>query len=326
MTRTYDSTVILCTYNRAHWLGDAIKSLLDLRMEDGRTYEILVVDNASTDNTQEIVAEIASQTDVPLRCVRETRQGLSAARNRGIAEAQGEWLAFFDDDERAVRDWLFELRATVDEKGIRASGGSVHLITADEDAEMLSPGLQKILAPGGREEHESRFHPKHSLNGGNQMLHWTVFEEIGVYEETWTEGGEDTQFFMRLYNAGIEAWYNPHAVVLHLVPPYRMTPDYIEWLSLRQGWTSARKDKDQRGSLRTSILAALRCVRIGMMMPWYLMAWLKRDGDDLLYRRSRVWRTQGYVRGALRSVAPRVFAQEQFLSRLDFRGERQQFA
>lgn len=326
MTRQFDSTIILCTYNRAHWLGDALRSLLKLRTAEGRDYEILVVDNASTDNTPDVVAEIASEAPVPVRCVRETRQGLSAARNRGIAEARGEWLAFFDDDERAVEEWLLELRATIDAKNVRAAGGSVHLITSDDDAEMLSPALQKILAPGGREEQESKFSPKHSLNGGNQILHWSVFDEIGNYEETWTEGGEDTQFFMRLYNAGIEAWYNPKAIVLHLVPPYRTSPDYVEWLSLRQGWSVARKDIEQRGSFSTSVLAALRCVRIGMLMPWHMMAWLRRDSDELLYRRSRLWRTQGYVRGTLRSVAPRVFAQEQFLSRLDFRGERQQFA
>lgn len=326
MNQQYDVSVILCTYNREQWIGQAIQSLLDLRTDDGISYEIIVVDNASTDATPEVIAEFTSNAARPVRYVRETRQGPSAARNRGIAEATGEWLAFLDDDERADPDWLLELLAMTAKQGVRVSGGAVRLISSDVDAQPVSPLLERVLAPGGRRKTECRFTPRHALNSGNQMLHRSVFDEIGVYEESWTEGGEDTELFTRLYTAGIEAWYTPKAVVLHLVPRYRMSAGYIQWLSLRQGWGMARKDIEQHGALRSAMLAALRCGRSAVLLPLFMLARLRRDRDQVLYRRSRIWRTQGYVRGVLRAVAPSLFAQERFLSRLEFRGERQQFA
>ena len=63
-----------------------------------------------------------------------------------------------------------------------------------------------------------------------------------------------------------------------------------------------------------------------MLLTLLIWARLRGDHDQLLYRRSQTWRTQGYVRGTLRSVAPKLFAQEKFLSRIEFRAERQQFA
>ncbi len=326
MNYQYDVTVILCTYNREQWIGDAIQSLLDLRTEGGFDYEIVVVDNASTDNTPAVIAAIASSADRPVRYVRETRQGPSAARNCGIAEANGEWLAFIDDDERADPDWLLELLAMTAKHGVRVSGGAVRLISSEQDAHIMSPMLERVLAPGGRRKSECLFTPTHALNSGNQLLHRSVFEEIGVYEESWTEGGEDTELFMRLHAAGIESWYNPKAIVLHLVPPYRTSAGYIQWLSLRQGWSLARKDAAERGANRSLAIAALRCCRSAMLLPFWMWARLQSDRDHTLFRQSQLWRTQGYVRATLRAVAPKLFAQEQFLSRLEFRGERQQFA
>lgn len=326
MDQQIDVSLILCTYNREQWIGDAIQSLLKLQTDGGVNYEVIVVDNASTDNTPDVIAGIAATSDRSVRYVRETRQGPSAARNRGIAEAKGEWLAFIDDDERADPDWLLELLAMTAKKGVRVVGGAVQLISSEAGAQPVSPDLERVLAPGGRRKHECHFTPKHALNSGNQMLHRSVFEEIGVYEESWTEGGEDTELFTRLYEAGIESWYTPKAIVLHLVPPYRMSSGYIQWLSLRQGWSLARKDVDKRGSLRAIGLATARCIRAAMLMPRLCLALVLGQRDHAVYRRSQIWRTQGYVRGTLRSLAPHAFAQEKFLSRLEFRGERQQFA
>jgi glycosyltransferase involved in cell wall biosynthesis len=326
MNCEYDVSVILCTYNREQWIGDAIQSLLDLRTDDGVNYEIIVVDNASTDNTPAVIAEIALTAERPVRYVRETRQGPSAARNRGIAEANGEWLAFIDDDERADPDWLLELLAMTAKKGARVSGGAVRLISTEPGAQVLSPMLGRVLNPAGSRTKECRYGPRYALQSGNQLLHRSVFEEAGVYEESWTEGGEDTELFTRLHGAGIEAWYNPKAIVLHLVPPYRTSAGYIQWLSLRQGWSLARKDVEQQGAGRSLTIAALRCCRSAMLLPLLLVARLRRDRDHVLFRRSQMWRTQGYVRATLRAVAPHLCAQDQFLSRLEFRGERQQFA
>lgn len=327
MQPQYDITVIVCTYNRDELLCDALQSLTELETGGQFTYEVLVVDNASTDNTQQVVRQLASQHDLPIRLVRESKPGLSAARNCGIGEARGEWLAFFDDDELADTRWLFELRKLAQAKECRVVGGAVRLVPTEDHQQELSSYMTKLLAPGGRQLAACRFTPAYALNGGNAMIHHSVFEQVGLYKEDWTEGGEDTDWFWRLYSAGIEAWYTPTAAVRHLVPAYRRSPSYLRWVAMRQGWSTARQDVDRRGKSVTVLLALLRFAK-GMLIeiPWLCWATLRAEADHRLFRLCQLWRAQGYLRNAIRGLAPHVFPQHAFNRWIEFRGERQQFA
>src|SRR5688572_12728930 len=103
-----DVTVVVCTFNRADMLRNALISLLKLETEAQFRFEVLVVDNNSTDHTAEVVAQLAQDASAPLRYVREVRQGHASARNRGIQEARGDWIASFDDDQLADARWLIE--------------------------------------------------------------------------------------------------------------------------------------------------------------------------------------------------------------------------
>ena len=94
-------SVVVCSFNRAEGLRSALASLYDLETGNLFSYEIIVIDNASTDATPATIAQAAIESKTPLRGVYEGRKGIAPARNRGIAEAKGEWVAFFDDDQRA---------------------------------------------------------------------------------------------------------------------------------------------------------------------------------------------------------------------------------
>ena len=98
---TPDISTIVCTYNRADMLRSALASLYDLATDGEFTYEIVVIDNASTDATPAAIAAAAAESSAPLRGVHEPQKGVVAARNRGIREARGRWIAFFDDDQLA---------------------------------------------------------------------------------------------------------------------------------------------------------------------------------------------------------------------------------
>src|SRR4029077_10495906 len=97
-------SIVVCTHNRAAMLRDALESLLRIETAGKFSYEIVVVDNASTDGTAQTVASLR-QTAPVLRYVYEAKKGIATARNRGLRESKGEWIAFFDDDQLADPRW-----------------------------------------------------------------------------------------------------------------------------------------------------------------------------------------------------------------------------
>jgi glycosyltransferase involved in cell wall biosynthesis len=88
-------SVVIPAYNAASVLPRAIESVLG---QTSRPEEVIVVDDGSTDNT----AQVATQYGPSITYIRQDNAGASAARNRGIAEATGEWIAFLDSDD----EWL----------------------------------------------------------------------------------------------------------------------------------------------------------------------------------------------------------------------------
>ena len=102
-------SVVIPTRNRAHLLADALGSLLRQDYSTER-YEIVVVDDGSTDETPLIVEELAADSRQPrVRLFRQPPKNQNAARNRGLSEAKGDLIAFFDDDEFAPKEWLSSL-------------------------------------------------------------------------------------------------------------------------------------------------------------------------------------------------------------------------
>src|SRR5262245_56043964 len=118
-------SIVVCTHNRADNLRAAVASLYDLATRGRFDYEIVVVDNASTDDTPAVVAEADCLSPHRVRYVFEGRKGISPARNRGVREAAGSWIAFFDDDQLAEPQWLAELWDLAEAKQVDGVGGRV---------------------------------------------------------------------------------------------------------------------------------------------------------------------------------------------------------
>jgi len=325
MTPTPDVTVVVCTYNRAELLADALHSLLQLETAQRFTYEILVVDNGSTDDTADVCEAFMRDARLACRYVREDRPGVAAARNRGIRAARGAWIAYCDDDQLADSTWLAELLRLAEQRGARVVGGTIELV-GERTAQPLSPVYQRLLAPGGRGRSVQPFSRRDALNSGNSMAHRSVFEQVGLYDEASEAGGEDTEWFLRLLAAGITAWYTPRAIMRHRVPDYRQTSDYLRWLSLRQGWNRARIDIRRRG-IAAAIAAAL--LRAGQALvihrPLGIYARARGFEERALERQCGWWRAAGYVRHTLGHVLPGLCSQAAFREEIEFRSERTQF-
>src|SRR5579872_592596 len=118
-------TVILCTFNRCASLRRALESLARQMLPESVEWEVLVVDNNSTDGTRDVAAEFCRMNSARSRYVFEPEQGKSNALNRGIRDAKGEILAFIDDDVIADPDWLRNLTAPLSNPTWVGVGGRI---------------------------------------------------------------------------------------------------------------------------------------------------------------------------------------------------------
>lgn len=302
-----DVSIVVCTYNRADMLGNALESLNKLVTDASFTYEVIVVDNASSDNTCVVADAAAAQYHQGrLRCVTEERQGVAFARNRGIQEARGEWIAFFDDDQLANPQWIHRLRQLAERRGALCVGGAVHLKLPAGNNRPLAP-LCRMLLGEAVVDVEKRYDPKFTPGTGNLMIHRTVFSQIGLFDESLNQRGEDTDLFLRMHAAGIEAWYSPLAVVHHVITNERLDDHYLISLSNIMVDGLAEIDRNKWGDLLFPLVVA---ARIGATTFWSvprlaMWDWFVSHRKSMLSTRCRLAITGGYVRQALPLIIPR---------------------
>ncbi len=227
-------SVVLSTYNRGALLVDAVRSLLALDPASP-PHEIIVVDNNSRDHTREVVQSLIPESGGRLRYVFEGKQGLSNARNAGVAASRGRIVAFTDDDVRANPDWLIALGRAFDAHPDAAYGGGkvLPMWPSDPPAWLTdwfwSPLALSDYGPEGR--YVDR-HDYVTIVGANLAVRREVFDAHGGFDPRYQhEPGavtacEDHEFEMRLVNAGLRGWYEPSAVIRAEVQANRLTLAY----------------------------------------------------------------------------------------------------
>lgn len=316
-------SVVVCTFNRAAWLRPAVESLLQQQTRGAFTFEVVVVDNASTDHTQQVIESLAAESGGVVRGCRELQQGVSHARNRGIAEAQGEWIAFFDDDQEAAPDWLFELWQTAHSQQCRVVGGAVELELTEQQSQTLGPLAQAMYgATVGRDQLQP-YTRKFAPGTGNLMVHREVFQQVGVFDPALADAGEDTDLYRRIRAASIASWYTPQARILHKIPAERLQPEHLCRTAQRIGGHIARREHQSAGSWVFAVLLLARLLQTGLSAARsQIKAVLRGDRAQSLDTRIILARGEGYLRTGLRELAPRWFEQQAYFSGLNFRADR----
>ena len=230
-------TVCICTYNRAASLRKTLTSIASCRVPSQMPWELLIVDNASTDGTQKIVSEFEGR--LPLRYLLETTQGLSHARNRAVREsAASETILFTDDDVRVEPHWLDAYaHATQDHPEMDFFGGRVKPLfeegrpwwLADENMDLLD-GLfvNYDLGTESREIVIGDILPVGASMGFrlscfNGRQHFRT--DLGVCGRN-KGRGEDTEFIARLLKSGRKGWFVADALSRHEVATERLTFPY----------------------------------------------------------------------------------------------------
>jgi glycosyltransferase involved in cell wall biosynthesis len=227
-----DLTVIICTYNRGFILGDCLKSLAD-QVAPPAMFHVLVVNNNSTDDTREVAERHAG--NLPgFRIVDEPRQGLAYARNRGLAEAQTEWIAFIDDDARAHPDWIATILDTIGRNNFDCFGGPYYAWHRFGPAPGWFDPSWGTYAP---------LQPYGSLTeayipGGNCALCREYAIAAGGFpEDLGMTGkkcayGEETFLFEQMRKMGMRLGFVPEMKIDHCVLPYK----YRLWWRLKSGF------------------------------------------------------------------------------------------
>ncbi|MFA6240244.1 MAG: glycosyltransferase family A protein [Candidatus Hydrogenedentales bacterium] len=325
MNTGIDISVIVCTYNRAALLYRAVESLFHLNTANAFVHEIVVIDDASTDDTPAILKGLQARTTAPLRVARATGAGIAAARNCGVLEAKGDFVAFFDDDQLADPNWLLELWQTRLATGAACVGGARVLdLPAHERAAMPSIirlylgeiPIEKAPRPCGRAD---------LLCTGTVLIERPVFARVGGFDESLTEGGEDTEFFMRVRAAGLQTWYTPRSLARHIIPSYRREAPYLIWTAMRGGACFACRDLREWGRARTIAAALLRMTHaIAVHAPLFVAARLRGSKAHTLARRCQIYRALAYTRSALSSATPTA-PREGARAAMAFRRERSLF-
>lgn len=215
-------SAVVCTRNRAAYLPEAVRSLArqDMASQD---YEIVVVDNGSTDRTKEIVTGLA--TEIPnLRYFLEEKSGLSNARNRGWKEARAPIIAFLDDDAIAVEGWLAAIVAAFDtERTAACVGGPV-----EPWWEIPRPRWfpENLLGCHNRYYgHASRpyNYPSEQPIGCNMAFRKTELAQAGGFHPRLQKYNDETELIARLVESGRGIFYEPRASVRHLFGKERVT-------------------------------------------------------------------------------------------------------
>jgi len=237
-------TVLVCTHNRAELLRGALESLEGQSLDRAR-FEVLVIDNASTDATPAVVAECAARDTIDIRCVREMTLGLDAARNRGVREAAGEIVAFLDDDARARDDWAAKILEGFERHDAPILGGRVDLIWESPRPVWFSDALLRYLIHCDYGPEVVPVTSPPWLYGTNVAFRRSLFQELGLFRLDLDRkgeslmGGGDTEFFKRAHAHGHRLLYLPSLVVRHLVPASRLTRAFFWARLLYSGYTRA---------------------------------------------------------------------------------------
>jgi glycosyltransferase involved in cell wall biosynthesis len=196
-------SVVVATYNGDRTLKACLDSLQRLNYPD---YEIILVDDGSTDQTR----EIASRYSGVLYFRHEKNFGLSVARNTGILAATGEIIAFTDSDCRADEDWLYYLVADLLNSDFAGIGGPNLLPPEDSSvaaAVMASPGgPAHVMLTDRQAEH---------IPGCNMAFYKWALDEIGGFDPIFTRAGDDVDVCWRLQQAGHKIGFSPAAFVWH---------------------------------------------------------------------------------------------------------------
>ena len=233
-----DVSVIICTRNRAEPLAGLLRSLTSLNRPKDLRWEVVVVDNGSSDSTPDVLQRFAGQ--LPLQHIREETPGLSNARNRGVDVARGRYICWTDDDVEIDANWLNAyLEAFKRHPDAAVFGGQIEpklepptppwfaelvglwpltdiVAARDFGATPVELDFGKGIVPWGA---------NFAVRAAEQRQH-RYDPNLGV-SPAQRRSGEEAQVMFEILQGAANGWWVPDSKVYHLSPPHRQSLEYF---------------------------------------------------------------------------------------------------
>jgi glucosyl-dolichyl phosphate glucuronosyltransferase len=224
-------SIVVCTFNRAPVLQKMLDSFFRQKQINEIRHELLIVDNNSSDDTAVVVQDFLKKGNA--NYFLEANQGLSFARNRGIAESKGEFISFLDDDVLVHENWLSGVKACFDETDADVVGGRVSLKFEVPPGNWVGDFFRKCLSEVDLGASRKVLTNGGCLYGANLSFRKKVFELVGLFDINAGRrrhellSGEETHMVSRVIANRGKVLYDPDVFVEHLIGSERLQWQYF---------------------------------------------------------------------------------------------------
>ncbi len=208
-------SVIIATYNRSYNLRQALQSLEEMIVPEDLLWELIIIDNNSSDNTKEVFNEFCQRNKLPLKYIFEGCQGKSFALNTGITKAEGDILAITDDDCIVDRNWLISmLKEFNSDPDLSGLGGRAELYNKEDKPVSIRTSKERKMFSS----HDQLFS---LIPGCNMAFTRKVFNVVKGFDPSLGPGtrigaiADDPDFIYRVYKKGFKILYSPDVLVYH---------------------------------------------------------------------------------------------------------------
>ena len=291
-------SVVVATYNRARLLPGVFGALASQQAPPSLDWEIVVVDNNSSDATPDVVASLARTSRVPVRPAFEAAPGLSNARNRGVREARGEILAFTDDDVLPAPDWIAQIVAAIERWDAHGVGGRILPLWEVPPPAWIEENARFLRRLSVMDFDEGRLlalplERRPQVWGANMAFRRELLDRVGGFDARLGVTGsrlfrsEESDLIERALGLGLRIAYDPAPTVYHRIGPDRMRKSYFRRLEFDGAYGDARAARRVEapallGAPRTAYRNFFEAFR-----TWLILCLRRRPGvfdQELLWR------------------------------------------
>ncbi|MEM6843817.1 MAG: glycosyltransferase [Bacteroidota bacterium] len=295
-------SIIVCTYNRDQYIDKTLNYLFQQDL-DPSEYEVIIVDNNSTDQTAQICQNfLESNSTAPFHYFVETNQGHSYSRNRGVRESKAKHISFIDDDAFVHPSFGKNIiRFFQEHEDCLVIGGKIIPVYEEEEPKWMSRFLLPLVSALDMGNSPRPFTGRKFPVGANMAFRRTVFDRYGLFNVALGRkgsgllGGDEKELIYRVKADNLPIYYVPDVVVDHIIPPKRLIKTYIQGLA--QGVGLSEKERLSHASFPQKLQRGLEeLIKIGgtlILFIWYLLRGQLAKGIMLI--KFRIWVLQGFL-------------------------------